>query len=171
MRLIVRFFIITAILATTTLVYWNHFDNSFHFDDSHTIQDNLWIRDLKNIPRFFTDATTTSTLPYNQAYRPGVTTLNAIDYALGGTEKPEPFPYHRSIFISYLILGLLVYYFFRQLLLTITDHSFIEPLALFGMAWFLLHTANAETVNYIIARSDSFSTLMVMLAWRGSALV
>jgi len=161
----IRWILMLLILGTTTLTYRNHFDNAFQFDDAHTIQDNLWIRDLKNIPRFFVDATTTSTLPYNQAYRPGVTTLNAIDYSFGKTQEPTPFPFHRSIFISYLLLGLLVYYFFRKLLRSTGDSPFHEPLALFGMAWFLLHTANAETINYIIARSDSFSTLLVLLAF------
>jgi len=33
------------------LTYANHFHNSFHFDDSHTIQNNIFIRDLKNIPK------------------------------------------------------------------------------------------------------------------------
>ncbi len=165
MRPAFRSGIILLILGLTTLVYWNHFDNAFHFDDAHTIQDNLWIRDLKNIPRFFVDATTTSTLPYNQAYRPGVTTLNTIDYTLGGTEEPTPFSFHRSIFISFLLLGLLVYYFFRKVLETTTVDRYADVLALFGMAWFLLHTANAETINYIISRSDSFSTFMILLAF------
>ena len=30
--------------------YWNHFENPFHFDDAHTIQNNEAIHSLKNIP-------------------------------------------------------------------------------------------------------------------------
>jgi len=37
--------------------YANHFHNSFHFDDAHTIETNAAIRDLRNIPQFFRDAT------------------------------------------------------------------------------------------------------------------
>ena len=43
-----------ALLAT----YSNHFENEFHFDDSHTIENNVLIQDLKNIPQFFVDART-----------------------------------------------------------------------------------------------------------------
>jgi len=37
-------------------------------------------------------------------------------------------------------------------------------LALFAIAWYGLHTANAETINYICARSDSLSTMFVVMA-------
>src|SRR5688500_13367562 len=68
------------IFALLLYAYSNHFHNPFHFDDDHTIVANQYIRDIGNIPKFFTDASTTSSLPANQAYRPGLTTLNAIDY-------------------------------------------------------------------------------------------
>ena len=69
-------------LAGLIIVYSNHFTNPFHFDDEHTIVNNSWIRSIKNIPHFFVDGTTSSSLPQNQAYRPGITTLNTIDYAI-----------------------------------------------------------------------------------------
>src|SRR5439155_18800718 len=50
--------------------YSNSLHNSFHFDDSHVIEENLFIRDLRNLPRFFTDARTFSSLPTNATYRP-----------------------------------------------------------------------------------------------------
>src|ERR1700719_3576788 len=93
-----------ALVGMVCIAYSNHFDNPFHFDDEHTIVTNYYIRDLKNIPKFFTDATTSSSLPANQAYRPGVTTLNAIDTWLGGKPtadgKMEPMPtfFHIHIF-------------------------------------------------------------------------
>ena len=33
--------------------YGNHFQNGFHFDDFNTVTQNTFIRDLRNIPRFF----------------------------------------------------------------------------------------------------------------------
>jgi hypothetical protein len=81
-----------AILLAICIAYANSFQNQFHFDDFHTIVDNPAIRSLRNIPRFFTDATTFSVLPANRTYRPVVSTLLAIDYALGcvnGRSTPE----------------------------------------------------------------------------------
>ncbi|MGE3824198.1 MAG: hypothetical protein AB7G44_08225, partial [Bacteroidia bacterium] len=94
-----RIFLVACLLALAGLVltYSNHFNNPFHFDDAHTIETNAAIRDIKNISRFFVDGTTSSSLPANQAYRPGLTTLNAIDFWLGGKDVPVPFYYHRSI--------------------------------------------------------------------------
>jgi tetratricopeptide (TPR) repeat protein len=160
-----NWFIWAIIMSTTLVIYSNHFKNDFHFDDFHTIKDNLYIRDLKNIPKFYKDASTTSVLPANQAYRPGLTTLNAIDFYLAGKAKPEPFVFHISIFVSFLILGVLCYLLFIHLLNISHKSHHNQAIALFTTAWFLFHTANAETINYIIARSDSFSTLMIVLSF------
>jgi protein O-mannosyl-transferase len=152
-----------ALLATLLLAYSNHFRNPFQFDDSHTIETNSAIRDLHNVPRFFVAASTTSSLPQNADYRPGLTTLNAIDYALAG--GLNPFYFHRSIFVSYLILGGLLYLFYLRIGQISADRPWLKLLALAATGWFMLHAANAETINYIIQRGDSFSTLMVVLAF------
>ncbi|MBX7181787.1 MAG: hypothetical protein K1X82_06730, partial [Bacteroidia bacterium] len=156
---------IALMLVVTGITYSNHFNNPFNFDDAHTIVTNQWIRNVKNIPQFFKDASTTSSLPANQAYRPGLTTLNAIDYWLsGGKGEPTPFMFHMSIFSSFLLLGLLLVLFFLKIFDTVSPNSSNKYFAVFGASFFLLHAANAETINYIIARSDSFSTLMIILA-------
>jgi protein O-mannosyl-transferase len=150
------------LLLAVAAAYSNHFSNPFELDDIHTIVHNESIRDLRNIPRFFSDASTFSTLPANQSYRPGTTTLNALDTWLGGTGQPVPRAFHVSIFLSFLVLGVLLYFFLVMVLREALDRPWIRWVALAGSGLFLLHTANAETVNYVIARGDSFSTLMVL---------
>ncbi|CAN5342065.1 hypothetical protein BH10BAC1_BH10BAC1_05830 [soil metagenome] len=159
-------FYFLAIFSLLLLIgaYWNHFDNPFHFDDAHTIQNNDAIHSLKNIPSFFKDASTFSSLPANQIYRPGVTTLNAIDFWLGGEQYPVAKTFHHSIFITYILLGILVYFLFLKLFNESFENEWNKYFALFGATFFSLHTANAETINYIISRSDSFSTLMIVLS-------
>ena len=78
-------------LAALVAAYANSFGNSFHFDDSHVIEDNLYIRSLANVPRFFRDASTFSALPQNSTYRPLVSTTLALDYWLGGGLDPWQF--------------------------------------------------------------------------------
>ena len=145
--------------------YANSFHSPFHFDDDHTIVTNAFIRDINNIPLFFKDATTFSSLPANQAWRPGVTTLDAIDFWLGPKTLPiSTYSFHVHIFIDFLILGFFIYLF----VLKIYDIALKNPLnpyiALLTTAVFMLHTANAETINYIISRSDSESTLMILIS-------
>lgn len=156
---------IAFILLLFFYAYANHFNNPFHFDDEHTIVSNKAIQSLDHFSRFFTDATTFSSLPSNQLLRPGVTILNAIDFKLGGANVPIPKQYHISIFISFCLLGVLLYFFFLKLLTITVEHKWNPYFALLGAAFFCLHTANAETINYIISRSDSFSTLMVVLTF------
>src|SRR6202023_2592733 len=101
------------LLIALLAAYANHFHNSFHFDDAHTVENNAAIRDLRNIPLFFRDATTFSSLPSNQSYRPLVSTLLAIDYHLGGV---QPFWFHLSIFALFLALTMLVAFVINRLL-------------------------------------------------------
>ncbi len=149
------------ILFITTLVYLNHFNNPFFFDDTHTISGNESIRNLTNWLTFFIDADTFSSLPANRAYRPMVTLMNAIDYAIAG--KLDSRYYHYHIFTWFLVLILLVYALSKHLyILSNPKNKWIIITALFATSWFALHTANAETINYICARSDSFSTLCIV---------
>ena len=81
-------------MAAAVLVvaaYANSLDNSFHFDDAHVIQTNLYLRSLRNVPLFFTDAHTFSSLPQNATYRPLVTLSLALDYARGLGLAPRAF--------------------------------------------------------------------------------
>jgi protein O-mannosyl-transferase len=152
-------FTILLFLAVTA-AYINHFHNGFHFDDSHSVVDNPYIRDLKNVPLFFKDGTTSSVLPQNQAYRPVVTTSLAVDYAFGNGY--DLFAFHCSTFILFLAQGLLMLIFFKKLLSLSSPNKYIGYVALFATAWYMLHPAIAETINYVIARSDVISTVAVM---------
>ena len=143
------------------LAYSNHFLNAFHFDDSHTIVNNDFIRDIKNIPLYFTDARTHSSLPANQTYRPLTSATFAIDYWLGNGLKTTLY-FHLSTFIWYVAQCTLLYFLYYKIISTTGNHRWNRFIALFGASWYALHTANAETVNYICQRADALSALMVV---------
>ena len=155
-------------LIVLFLVYMNHFDNPFELDDSHTIENNQAIRKV-DIKQFFSDATTFSSLPANQAYRPGLTTINAIDYSLWSKSEndvPQPKWFHVSTFIVYIFLCISLFFFFRYFFnLTFPNNEWTSWFALFGSVFFAFHTANAETVNYVIQRAEIYSTLAVIVAF------
>ncbi|WP_299442076.1 tetratricopeptide repeat protein [uncultured Aquimarina sp.] len=153
--------ILLVILIATFLVYLNHFDNPFFFDDTHTISENESIRSLENWTSFFTNADTFSSLPANRAYRPMITLMNAIDYSFADGLDSRYFHYH--IFFWFLILIILNYFLLKHIYNeSLPKYKWIGITALFATAWFALHTVNAETINYICARSDSFSTLCIV---------
>src|SRR5882672_6208149 len=97
----------TALFLALILVYSNHFDNKFHFDDFHTIVYNPAISKLTNLPHFFADARTFSVEPLHQTYRPLVTASLALDFAIG--QGNGPFWFHISTFIWFLVQLLLMY--------------------------------------------------------------
>ena len=151
-------------VVAVLLAYANHFHNSFHFDDGNAIVNNASIRDLRNVPLFFRDATTFSALPSNQSYRPLVSTLLAIDYQLA--HGLQPLLFHLSIFALFITLALLLAFVIHRLLESEAASVVNWWIALAAAAWWALHPANADTINYIIASSgEVISTLGVIASF------
>ena len=152
-----------AIALLILLAYANHFENAFHFDDSHTILENPYIRDLHNIPKFFESGDTFSTLPANRSYRPAVTTSLAIDYWLA--KGLHPLWFHITTFVWFLLQILLLFAFFQGTLDRVQAGPRNRWIALFAAGLYGVHPVIAETVNYIIQRSEIYFTLDIVLAF------
>ena len=140
-----------------TAAYAHSFNNAFHFDDSHVVENNLYIRNLKNIPLFFTDPRTSSSLPRNSTYRPLVTLSLALDYARAG--GLEPFQYHVSQFVLLVVLGTMLVFFYRRVMDACRPSRWNLFLALFSATLFSVHTVNTETMNLMHARSEILSAI------------
>ena len=150
-------------LALVFAAYSNHFNNAFHFDDSHVIVDNLYIRSLQQIPTYFVDATTFSSLPANAMYRPLLSATYAFDYWLANGLNPLHF--HVTQFLMLICLGVSATFVLLRIMNAADPRWWNRYLAVFASTWFCVHTANAETVNYLSSRSDLLSTLAVVLAF------
>ena len=149
-----------ALGGAVAVTYSNHFHNGFHFDDFHAVTGNVFIRDLRNIPRFFTDAMTSSSLPANRAWRPLVTVSLAMDYRLGHSYTPLYF--HLSTFLWFLAQLTLMYVLFTAILRRCwPEDQWFWP-AWFAVACYGLHPAVAETINYVIQRAEVMSTCCVV---------
>ncbi|HMO01747.1 MAG TPA: hypothetical protein PKA79_01950 [Oligoflexia bacterium] len=154
-----------------TAVYSNHFDNSFHFDDSHAITENPYIRDLGNWKVFFKNAETFSSHPEHQEYRPLTTLSIAFDYWLAGGYK-NLFYFHILTFLFYIILLIAIQKLTYRLLTwsdSINEQNSMRDrvnwwFAFMASVIFGLHPVSAETVNYIIQRADLYSALFSVVA-------
>ena len=151
---------LAGLCVAVTLTYANHFENGFHFDDFHTITDNPYVRDLHNVGRFFADASTISVVLTNQTYRPIVSTSLAFDYALGRGYSVVWF--HLSTFFVFLAQLVTMFALFTTVLGKVHRNARSGLVALFATAWYGLHPAIAETINYIIQRADVYSTFGVV---------
>jgi len=149
-----------ALGGAVAVTYANHFYNGFHFDDFHAVTGNVFIRDLRNTPKFFTDATTSSSLPGNRAWRPLVTLSLAIDYRLGHDYTPLYF--HLSTFLWFLAQLALMYALFTAILRRCWPEGPWFWTAWFAVACYGLHPAVADTINYVIQRAEVMSTCCVV---------
>ena len=155
------FLILLGLIGVITLFYSNHFHNDFHFDDSHVIVSNPYVKDLSKAPQFFQDASTFSSLPQNQTYRPLLTLMFAIDYKL--SKGLNPYWFHLDSFLWFMLTVISVFLMTKQFFnMSLFKKRTVQIFPFIAAAWFGLHTANAETVNYISARSDIFSGFAVV---------
>ncbi len=159
-----NFLTILILLIAVVAAYLNSFENQFQFDDGHSIVRNPYIRSISNIPQFFTDGKTFSVLPSNQSYRPLVSTSLAIDYWLGN--GLDPFYFHLSTLIWFVIQICLIYFFYLKLTnLVLPENKNNRAFAAVMAAWYGLHPAMADTVNYMIQRGELYSTLAVVASF------
>ncbi|RTE55120.1 tetratricopeptide repeat protein [Arenibacter aquaticus] len=157
------FILLSVILVLTMLLaYSNHFSNGFQFDDNHTIENNKAIQNI-DISAFFKDPATFSTLPSNRSYRPYTTLENAIDYQLADGLHTEAF--HIHIFIFFLFTCAVLCLFVKKLLDQLEFSKNNQFWGLLVAASFGLLCANAETVNYIIQRSEIVAGFYVLLGF------
>jgi tetratricopeptide (TPR) repeat protein/hypothetical membrane protein len=154
--------VVSGLFILLIVAYSNHFNNGFHFDDFHTIVNNPAIRDLGNLPQFFSDPTMFSSSPNHRGVRPLVTTSIALDYKFGN--GLTPFFFQLSTFLWHIGLCIILFLVYRKILSVYNRQTWTKYIALFGAAWFGLHTAGAETLNYIISRSDVLSTFFIVLS-------
>ncbi len=124
------------------------------------IVNNIYIRDLHNIGKFFTDARTFSSLPRNQTWRPLVSASLAFDYHVG--RGLVPLWFHISTFVWFLAQLVLMFLLYRSILDAARPQPSNSYVALAVVACYGLHPVNAETVNYIVQRGDVYSTLAVV---------
>ena len=156
---------IGAAVLLFAAAYANSWRSSFHFDDSHVVETNPAIRSLSNIPRFFRDARTFSSLPTNQTYRPIVTLTLAIDHAMAEATTGnglDPRAYHFTQLLLLALVAALVGGVAGQLYAAASRDdpelaTWAPWAAVAAATLFAVHVGNTEVGNYVSARSESLS--------------
>lgn len=75
---------VLLIVLTVVVVYVNTVGNSFHFDDFHSIVENPSVRDISNIPVYFSDPGMFSGDVGVRMYRPLFLVTLVFNYWVGG---------------------------------------------------------------------------------------
>ena len=153
-----------ALVIAAFAVYGNSLNNSFHFDDAHSILQNPHIRSLDGVGGFFVDSATFSGEKSMGMYRPLTQTTFALNYTAGSY---APFGYHFVNVFLHALCACAVFSLVRRLCRS------PECGALAAML-FVVHPIHSQAVNYISARAEvlaGFGSLVALaLVIRGGTI-
>ena len=168
-------YVAVIILLLSFFVYFNSFHNAFHYDDFHHIVENPSIREIGNLPRFFTHTELFSGSPEKGVmYRPVLMASHALNYHFWGLEVTG---YHVVNNLIHSLNAVLVFLIATVLLnrhrmrsgessgeTSRSSWSLSIPPLLSGLL-FGVHTINTQAVNYISSRSVLLVTLFYLLSF------
>ncbi|MHC4939832.1 MAG: tetratricopeptide repeat protein [Planctomycetota bacterium] len=154
---------IALVLVAAILAYANTFEAGFHFDDTHSIVANESIRDVGNVPAFFSDPGHFSSLPNHRMYRPVLLATYAFNHSLGGY---DPFWWRLTAIALHALTAAGVFFLVRSLSATLDQGAGNagERGALVAALIFAVHPVFTETVDYASARSSLLATACVVWA-------
>ncbi len=157
---------VAALVAGLAIAYANGFGIGFYFDDSYGIQENPAVRSLANIPRFFSDPFTLTTVRENVDIRPVLVTTFAVNYAISGN---NPWSYHAFNLIVHLLTALMVFVLVRDHIWWPVsrrgpDGGARLPAAAAAL-FFALAPINNQALNYMWARSALLCTAFYVAAF------
>ncbi len=140
------------ITVLTFLIFYNSFENEFVFDDESVVVNNLSIRDISNIPKYFTGAEGFHKV-IGRYYRPIVSTTYAVDYAIG---ELNPLGYHITNVIIHIVSCLLLFAILAELF---KKYKYGILASLISSLIYAAHPVHTEAVSWISGRTDSLVTL------------
>jgi tetratricopeptide (TPR) repeat protein len=148
----------------------------FHYDDEAVIVLNRAnLEDPGTVARFVANPGAFSGAPGNPLFRPVAHATHVLDAARGTwtPEGPDPRPFHVTNLALHAAAAWVLWRLLRRVLAVLLPapppgEAFPIPAtdaaAFLGAAWFGLHPAHAEVVNYVTARSESLAGLFFLLA-------
>jgi len=154
-------FAIAIIVTAVSLVYLNSIRNGFHYDDIHSLLENLEVRvEWEKNPesrdlflRYFWHPEYFSSRPNVAMPRPLLMCTFAFNYLIG---KYEPLGWVLVNIFLHMMNSVIIY-------IGITHLTGKTRIALLTALLFAIHPVNTETVNYINCRSESLTTLFMLL--------
>nr|MBU1327756.1 tetratricopeptide repeat protein [Candidatus Omnitrophota bacterium] len=148
---IIIYFIL--IISLGFVVYFNSINSGFIWDDHLLVKDNLYIRNLPNIGKFFSGAISTDTNTKYFFYRPLQMVSYAIEYSLW---KLDARGYHLVNIFLHISVAFAIIWFINILYADIF-------LACLTAILFIVHPVHIESVSYISGLSDMLGALFIFI--------
>jgi Tfp pilus assembly protein PilF len=160
MQRLLRFAPVALLIALSFAVYANNYQHAYLLDDGYTVLSNPSIRSLANIPRFFVDPSTYTTLREQADYRPVLQATYALNYAMGGYDTTW---WHFTQVLLHALVTLGVFALARRILVLLRDPR-PDGIAFVAAALFAVHPSAAGVVNYFNARSSLLTAAFIVPA-------
>ena len=149
-----------VLIALPFVVYSNNYQHEFVLDDHYTIVGNTSLRSLRNIPSFFVDPATYTTIREQADYRPVLQTTFAINYAMGAEDMRW---WHLTQILLHVAVTFGLFALTRRTLVLLGHHQ-PDGTAFAAAVIFAIHPANAGVVNYVNARSSLLTAAFLLPA-------
>ncbi|MCK4994406.1 MAG: tetratricopeptide repeat protein [Candidatus Omnitrophica bacterium] len=143
-RIKLVFFIL---LGACFLAYGASMGNGFLIDDNDLIENNAYVKDIRNLPMVFCSS-------YLNYYRPLSSLSLALDYNTYGLNS---WGYHLSSILLHFMNCFLFFLLFQTLFKNF-EFSFLSSL------FFAVHPINSVTVNYISDRGNLLVSIFMLLS-------
>ena len=140
--------IIFLIVLISTVVYANTFFNKFVWDDKYFIVENLEIRDLSNIPNFFTRG-------IMGVYRPIRTIFYALSYQVWGLNPPG---YHLNALFVHILATILIYFIVDSILKK-------RIVSVVTTLLFATHPIHTESITFITTSFDEIGVVFFLTSF------
>jgi tetratricopeptide (TPR) repeat protein len=157
-----KLFMIFVIIAVSLAVYLNALSNGFVYDDKAQVTENIWIKDVKNIPEIFTS----SAWGFQQDpvvsnyYRPLMHLIFMGNYYIFGL---NPLGFHLVNIIFHVAVSGLVFILLLRLLKPFTVTSFLPPFI--ASLLFATHPIHTEAVTWVSGVTELSYTFFLLLSF------
>lgn len=135
------------------VLYLNSFFNEFVWDDDDILR-NVYLKDWRNLPQYFTQSLISGTGQPSNYWRPLVLISFSIDWRIA---QYKPLFYHFHNTFLHIMAAILLFFVIFEL----SGRKFFSFLA---SLVFLIHPLQTEAVTYIAGRADSLSSVFIFLS-------
>jgi len=150
----IKWFVLLVLVIVGFFVYFNSFSNKLFWDDDDGITNNVYIKDLAYLPKYFSQNLIAGSGQTSNYYRPLVLTSFAITYHFFGL---NPLGYHLVNLFWHIMAAWLVFLFLYQL-------SKRHWLSCWPALFFLVHPLQTEAVTYVSGLADPMSAVFILLS-------
>ena len=155
---------IALIVLASVVLYASTFDHAFHLDSTYGLVDNPSIRSLSNIPQFFWDPFTLTSLRSNADYRPLLQVTYAINHAISGYSM---WSWHAVQILLHAFNAVCLMRIVEVLIpkmLPAPTHQQRNLIPLLVALLFVVHPTASGVVNYLWARSSLLTAAFLLPA-------